>query len=176
MNGHYGQPPANSFHAVGNGHFNLPQFQPEVSFHNTHSFRDEASPIVSQQPLSTEPMASQSNNEAINTEICNALAVPLLPCTSSTPPQKPRQSKKKIAEEQKDENYWMRRKRNNAAAKRSRDTKRAKENLKELQKAQILAENNSLRQDIAVLKENLMKLKEIQFQRASNNENSFNYL
>jgi len=64
-----------------------------------------------------------------------------------------------LPEELKDEAYWERRRKNNEAAKRSRDSRRAKENEIAIKAAFLEQENLMLRVEVAALKSETAKLR-----------------
>ncbi|XP_015274668.1 PREDICTED: thyrotroph embryonic factor isoform X1 [Gekko japonicus] len=66
-----------------------------------------------------------------------------------------------VPEEQKDEKYWSRRKKNNVAAKRSRDARRLKENQITIRAAFLEKENTALRTEVAELRKEMGKCKNI---------------
>ncbi|XP_075039093.1 thyrotroph embryonic factor isoform X2 [Mixophyes fleayi] len=66
-----------------------------------------------------------------------------------------------VPEEMKDERYWNRRKKNNVAAKRSRDARRLKENQITVRAAFLEKENTVLRTEVAELRKELGKCKNI---------------
>ena len=61
--------------------------------------------------------------------------------------------------ELKDEKYWARRNKNNIAAKRSRDTRRLKENQIVITATYLEQENENLRKQLEQLKKETMSLK-----------------
>ncbi len=65
--------------------------------------------------------------------------------------------------------YWERRRKNNDAAKRSRDTRRAKEEEIAIRAALLEQENLKLRAQVAVLKNETAKLHFMLFNQASSN-------
>ena len=67
--------------------------------------------------------------------------------------------------ETKDESYWERRRKNNEAAKRSRDSRRAKEEEIALRAAFLEQENLKLRAQVAILKNETAKLHYMLYQR-----------
>ncbi|XP_072277253.1 thyrotroph embryonic factor isoform X2 [Pyxicephalus adspersus] len=66
-----------------------------------------------------------------------------------------------VPEELKDEKYWNRRKKNNVAAKRSRDARRLKENQITVRAAFLEKENTALRTEVAELRKELGKCRNI---------------
>ncbi|XP_063796806.1 thyrotroph embryonic factor isoform X2 [Pseudophryne corroboree] len=66
-----------------------------------------------------------------------------------------------VPEDMKDERYWSRRKKNNVAAKRSRDARRLKENQITVRAAFLEKENTVLRTEVAELRKELGKCKNI---------------
>ncbi|XP_078385217.1 hepatic leukemia factor-like isoform X1 [Cetorhinus maximus] len=60
-----------------------------------------------------------------------------------------------------DEKYWARRRKNNMAAKRSRDARRLKENQIAIRAAFLEKENSALRQEVADLRKELSRCKNI---------------
>ncbi|XP_066489349.1 thyrotroph embryonic factor isoform X2 [Tiliqua scincoides] len=66
-----------------------------------------------------------------------------------------------VPEDQKDEKYWSRRKKNNVAAKRSRDARRLKENQITIRAAFLEKENTALRTEVAELRKEMGKCKNI---------------
>ncbi|KAG8556504.1 hypothetical protein GDO81_018098 [Engystomops pustulosus] len=66
-----------------------------------------------------------------------------------------------VPDELKDEKYWNRRKKNNVAAKRSRDARRLKENQITVRAAFLEKENTALRTEVAELRKELGKCKNI---------------
>ncbi|KAJ6658979.1 hypothetical protein lerEdw1_019616 [Lerista edwardsae] len=66
-----------------------------------------------------------------------------------------------VPEDQKDEKYWSRRKKNNVAAKRSRDARRLKENQITIRAAFLEKENTALRTEVAELRKEVGKCKNI---------------
>ncbi|XP_053324780.1 thyrotroph embryonic factor isoform X2 [Spea bombifrons] len=66
-----------------------------------------------------------------------------------------------VPEDMKDEKYWNRRKKNNVAAKRSRDARRLKENQITVRAAFLEKENTALRLEVAELRKDLGKCKNI---------------
>ncbi|XP_072032661.1 uncharacterized protein [Amphiura filiformis] len=86
--------------------------------------------------------------------------------SSYTPSPKPansssKKSKKKntLPDPMKDNHYWERRRKNNEAAKRSRDSRRAKEDQIAIRAALLEQENMRLRIEVAALKEETVKLR-----------------
>lgn len=71
-----------------------------------------------------------------------------------------KKSKKQfVPNELKDEKYWSRRKKNNVAAKRSRDTRRLKENRIVIAASYLEKENEMLRNQLEEHKNEMLKLK-----------------
>uniref|UniRef100_A0A1A7YEX7 Hepatic leukemia factor b n=1 Tax=Iconisemion striatum TaxID=60296 RepID=A0A1A7YEX7_9TELE len=66
-----------------------------------------------------------------------------------------------IPEDLKDDKYWARRRKNNMAAKRSRDARRLKENQIAIRAAFLEKENSALRQEVADLRKELGRTKNI---------------
>ncbi|KAK9407186.1 hepatic leukemia factor [Crotalus adamanteus] len=66
-----------------------------------------------------------------------------------------------IPEDLKDDKYWARRRKNNMAAKRSRDARRLKENQIAIRASFLEKENTALRQEVAELRKELSKCKNI---------------
>ncbi|XP_040215497.1 thyrotroph embryonic factor isoform X2 [Rana temporaria] len=66
-----------------------------------------------------------------------------------------------VPDDLKDEKYWNRRKKNNVAAKRSRDARRLKENQITVRAAFLEKENTALRTEVAELRRELGKCKNI---------------
>ncbi|XP_043946407.1 hepatic leukemia factor isoform X2 [Protopterus annectens] len=66
-----------------------------------------------------------------------------------------------IPDDLKDEKYWARRKKNNMAAKRSRDARRLKENQIAIRASFLEKENSALRQEVADLRKELGKCRNI---------------
>ncbi|XP_077134934.1 thyrotroph embryonic factor isoform X3 [Ranitomeya variabilis] len=66
-----------------------------------------------------------------------------------------------VPEDLKDEKYWNRRKKNNVAAKRSRDARRLKENQITVRAAFLEKENTALRTEVAELRKELGKCRNI---------------
>ncbi|XP_018421272.1 PREDICTED: thyrotroph embryonic factor [Nanorana parkeri] len=66
-----------------------------------------------------------------------------------------------VPDDLKDEKYWNRRKKNNVAAKRSRDARRLKENQITVRAAFLEKENTALRTEVAELRRDLGKCKNI---------------
>ncbi|XP_051888668.1 hepatic leukemia factor-like isoform X2 [Pristis pectinata] len=66
-----------------------------------------------------------------------------------------------VPDEMKDEKYWARRRKNNMAAKRSRDARRLKENQIAIRAAFLEKENLALRQEVADLRKELNRCKNI---------------
>ncbi|XP_063282484.1 thyrotroph embryonic factor isoform X6 [Pelobates fuscus] len=66
-----------------------------------------------------------------------------------------------VPNEMKDEKYWNRRNKNNVAAKRSRDARRLKENQITVRAAFLEKENTALRMEVAELRKELGKCKNI---------------
>jgi len=66
-----------------------------------------------------------------------------------------------VPEEQKDDKYWQRRKKNNVAAKRSRDARRLKENQITVRAAFLERENVALRTEVAELRKDCGRFKNI---------------
>ncbi|CAI9574311.1 unnamed protein product [Staurois parvus] len=66
-----------------------------------------------------------------------------------------------VPDEMKDEKYWNRRKKNNVAAKRSRDARRLKENQITVRAAFLEKENTALRTEVAELRRELGKCRNI---------------
>ena len=77
--------------------------------------------------------------------------------TSSTTPSRKRG--RSLPDEQKDQAYWERRRKNNEAAKRSRDSRRAKEDEIAIRAAFLEQENLKLRVEVAALKNETAKLR-----------------
>ncbi|XP_056379967.1 thyrotroph embryonic factor isoform X2 [Hyla sarda] len=77
-----------------------------------------------------------------------------------------------VPEDLKDEKYWNRRKKNNVAAKRSRDARRLKENQITVRAAFLEKENTALRTEVAELRKELGKCKNI----ISKYENQYGHL
>lgn len=65
---------------------------------------------------------------------------------------------KPVPEEKKDDAYWERRRKNNEAAKRSRDSRRCKEEEIAMRAAFLEQENLKLRAQVAILKNETAKL------------------
>lgn len=63
-----------------------------------------------------------------------------------------------VPEDCKDEKYWMRRTKNNIAAQRSREARRIKENQIALRAAFLEKENNALKDEVKMIKEENTKL------------------
>ena len=70
-----------------------------------------------------------------------------------------RRRPRSLPDEQKDDAYWERRRKNNEAAKRSRDTRRAKEDQIAIRAALLEQENLKLRVEVAALKTETAKLR-----------------
>lgn len=68
-------------------------------------------------------------------------------------------------ENNKDDHYWERRRKNNEAAKRSRDSRRAKEDQIAIRAALLEQENMRLRIEVAALKEETVKLRAALYQK-----------
>ncbi|XP_030646768.1 HLF transcription factor, PAR bZIP family member a isoform X1 [Chanos chanos] len=66
-----------------------------------------------------------------------------------------------IPEDMKDDKYWARRRKNNVAAKRSRDARRLKENQIAIRAAFLEKENTALRQEVADLRKELGRCKNV---------------
>ncbi|XP_048449384.1 hepatic leukemia factor, partial [Rhincodon typus] len=66
-----------------------------------------------------------------------------------------------VPDEMKDEKYWARRRKNNMAAKRSRDARRLKENQIAIRAAFLEKENLALRQEVADLRKELSRCKNL---------------
>uniref|UniRef100_A0A667X628 D site albumin promoter binding protein a n=1 Tax=Myripristis murdjan TaxID=586833 RepID=A0A667X628_9TELE len=66
-----------------------------------------------------------------------------------------------VPEEQKDDKYWSRRYKNNEAAKRSRDARRLKENQISVRAAFLERENAALRQEVADMRKELGRCRNI---------------
>ncbi|XP_037547636.1 hepatic leukemia factor-like isoform X2 [Nematolebias whitei] len=66
-----------------------------------------------------------------------------------------------ISEDLKDDKYWARRRKNNMAAKRSRDARRLKENQIAIRAAFLEKENFALRQEVASLRKELGRTKNV---------------
>lgn len=66
-----------------------------------------------------------------------------------------------IPDDLKDDKYWARRRKNNMAAKRSRDARRLKENQIAIRAAFLEKENSALRQEVADLRKELGRAKNI---------------
>lgn len=66
-----------------------------------------------------------------------------------------------VPDDQKDDKYWSRRKKNNVAAKRSRDARRLKENQITIRAAFLEKENTALRTEVAELRKEVGKCKNI---------------
>ncbi|NP_001390915.1 hepatic leukemia factor isoform 3 [Mus musculus] len=66
-----------------------------------------------------------------------------------------------IPDDLKDDKYWARRRKNNMAAKRSRDARRLKENQIAIRASFLEKENSALRQEVADLRKELGKCKNI---------------
>ncbi|CAH1793126.1 unnamed protein product [Owenia fusiformis] len=73
---------------------------------------------------------------------------------------------KTIPEDKKDNAYWERRRKNNEAAKRSRDTRRQKEEQIAMRAAFLEQENLKLRAQVAILKNETAKLHYMLYQRS----------
>lgn len=78
------------------------------------------------------------------------------PASTTTPGRKRPRS---LPDDQKDEAYWERRRKNNEAAKRSRDSRRAKEDEIAIRAALLEQENLKLRVEVAALKTETVKLR-----------------
>lgn len=72
---------------------------------------------------------------------------------------------KPVPEEKKDDAYWERRRKNNEAAKRSRDTRRQKEDEIAMRAAYLEQENLKLRAQVALLKNETSKLHYLLYNR-----------
>ncbi|XP_013773215.1 uncharacterized protein LOC106458273 [Limulus polyphemus] len=70
-----------------------------------------------------------------------------------------RKRSQSLTDDKKDEAYWERRKKNNEAAKRSRDSRRAKEDEIAIRAAYLEQENLKLRVEVATLKNETLKLR-----------------
>ena len=79
--------------------------------------------------------------------------------TATTPSSASRKRARILPDEQKDEAYWERRRKNNEAAKRSRDSRRAKEDEIAIRAAFLEQENLKLRVEVAALKNETAKLR-----------------
>ncbi|NXO44605.1 HLF factor, partial [Locustella ochotensis] len=66
-----------------------------------------------------------------------------------------------IPDDLKDDKYWARRRKNNMAAKRSRDARRLKENQIAIRASFLEKENSALRQEVADLRKELGKCKNV---------------
>ncbi|XP_074652695.1 uncharacterized protein LOC141907041 [Tubulanus polymorphus] len=137
------------------------------------SIRNSTTAVVN----NTNTTTSQSPNTSINS---NNSAQPVSvatstvpssnsPTTSSSPnldnsspgimSSSSRKRGRILPDDQKDEAYWERRRKNNEAAKRSRDSRRAKEDEIAIRAAFLEQENLKLRVEVAALKNETTKLK-----------------
>ncbi|XP_076304986.1 uncharacterized protein LOC143222400 [Tachypleus tridentatus] len=80
-------------------------------------------------------------------------------------PRRPRSEKKPIPTNLKDEKYFERRKRNNLAAKKSRDTRKARENEIAFRACFLEKENAILRAQVATLREEAHSLRHLLLQK-----------
>ena len=81
--------------------------------------------------------------------------------------RRPRSEKKPIPNEQKDEKYYDRRKRNNNAAKKSRDSRKAREDEIAIRASFLEKENAILRAQVATLREEANSLRQLLLQKRS---------
>ncbi len=112
--------------------------------------------------------AAQSNStDSLNTPNLDSAYNPSLKTESDTsslgnvsddPSSEPPSPKVAKTEEVRDASYWERRRKNNEAAKRSRDSRRAKEEEIALRAAFLEQENLKLRAQVAILKNETAKL------------------
>ena len=74
---------------------------------------------------------------------------------------RPRSNRGLSVRPEQDDKYWARRRKNNMAAKRSRDARRLKENQIAIRASFLEKENSALRQEVADLRKELGKCKNI---------------
>lgn len=112
------------------------------------SFHNGPPPTSSARSTPTSTDSSNNNNNSI-TQQSN------MPIITTGGRRRPRS----LPDDQKDEAYWERRRKNNDAAKRSRDTRRAKEDQIAIRAALLEQENLKLRVEVAALKTETAKLR-----------------
>ena len=86
---------------------------------------------------------------------------------SQTSNRRPRSEKKAIPDDLKDDKYYERRKRNNLAAKKSRDSRKAREDDIAIRANLMEKENAILRAQVATLREEATSLKNLLLQKRS---------
>ena len=101
-------------------------------------------------PSSMIPMSAPANSST-------SVSPHLITASSTTPTSRKRG--RTMPDSQKDEAYWDRRRKNNEAAKRSRDSRRAKEDEIAIRAAFLEQENLKLRVELAALKNETAKLR-----------------
>ncbi len=98
--------------------------------------------------------------------IALALAKSAIPSASaSLPLRRPRGEKRPIPEDEKDSRYYERRKRNNLAAKKSRDSRKRREDRIAKRAAELESENAALRLEMASLRQEMTTLQTLLLKR-----------
>ncbi|XP_052797257.1 protein giant-like [Mya arenaria] len=122
---------------------------------NNHFFGLTAGTKPSSGPPSTASTFSNFSNSSKNDNTDRLTHSPTLSSLTASGRRRPRS----LPDEQKDDAYWERRRKNNEAAKRSRDTRRAKEDQIAIRAALLEQENLKLRVEVAALKTETAKLR-----------------
>ena len=86
---------------------------------------------------------------------------------ANTGPKRTRNEKKSIPDDSKDERYFERRKRNNAAAKKSRDSRKHREDEIAIRASYLEKENAILRAQVSTLREEANSLRQLLLQKRS---------
>ena len=105
-------------------------------------------------PIPTSPSTSESTSSILNMNTMSHSPGSVSALTAGG-----RRRPRSLPDEQKDDAYWERRRKNNEAAKRSRDTRRAKEDQIAIRAALLEQENLKLRVEVAALKTETAKLR-----------------
>lgn len=122
-------------------------------------FRGDTKSPLSDSPATPSPSVS-SPPPLVPDPSSGALPTSSPPTSGgNTPSSRGRKRARSLPDEQKDQAYWERRRKNNEAAKRSRDTRRAKEDEIAIRAALLEQENLKLRVEVAALKTETAKLK-----------------
>lgn len=115
--------------------------------------------------LTTVSMAT--TEPKMSTPISPTSAIAHAMAMSQQTTRRPRSEKKPIPNEQKDEKYYDRRKRNNNAAKKSRDSRKAREDEIAIRASFLEKENAILRAQVATLREEANSLRQLLLQKRS---------
>ncbi|KAK0067615.1 CCAAT/enhancer-binding protein alpha [Biomphalaria pfeifferi] len=126
---------------------------PQHKLPDVHQFTAQASGMQDMQGW-PKPMAWPSEAEFPGFALTKTLST-----LTATQPQRPRGEKKPIPEDQKDEKYFERRRRNNDAARRSRDSRKQREDNLATRASYLETTNNVLRARIMAVQEEIGHLK-----------------